>query len=103
MHATVDVVVNVQVKRVPEAWHDTLKRRAAERAISLNDLLLEILEREVSMPTLQEWNREAKRLADRIDASDDLKELVRSQEFWDEVRGRWNEPPYATRVSSSTT
>lgn len=88
MHASVESMVNVQVKRVPEQWHATLKARATARGISLNDLLLELLERETSLPTLDEWNQRATHLAARIAAAPEVLSTIRDETFWDDVKGR---------------
>ena len=81
-------MVNVQVKRVPEDWHAVLKARAEARGISLNDLLLEVLERETSTPSLQEWNEHARQLGERIAAEPALLDTVADTAFWDRVRER---------------
>lgn len=70
---------NVQVKRVPDELHAALRERAAQRSISLNDLLLEILHREVSRPTLADWAKSSR----PAHAAED----VDIEELMDEVRG----------------
>lgn len=92
MHASVETMVNVQVKRVPPEWHATLKARAAARGISLNDLLLELLERETSLPSLEEWGREVRALNERHPVTDEVRRALGDQAFWDEVKDRWSEP-----------
>ena len=47
----------VQIRNVPDELHTKLKIRAAERGVSLSDLLLEMAEREVSRPTIAELTR----------------------------------------------
>lgn len=74
-------MANVQVKRVPEVVHNVLRERARDRGISLNDLLLEVLEREVAKPTIKEWVRATRGMLGPIEY--DIEELM------DEVRGPW--------------
>lgn len=72
-------MANVQVKRVPDELHEALRRRARARGVSLNDLLLEMLKREMSRPTISEWVDAARKLGVRADY--DVQELM------DDVRG----------------
>jgi antitoxin FitA len=44
----------IQIRNVPEATHERLRARAAVEGKSLNSLMLEIVEREVERPTLDE-------------------------------------------------
>ena len=46
---------NLQVKNVPEAVHDELRRRADARGITLRDFVLELLRREVARPDFHDW------------------------------------------------
>ncbi|MBC7593404.1 MAG: hypothetical protein H7288_05620 [Kineosporiaceae bacterium] len=55
-------MVNVQVKRVPDELHMALKKRASDLGISLNDLLLEMLKRELSRPPIEQWIAEVRSL-----------------------------------------
>jgi antitoxin FitA len=45
----------IQVRNVPDWLHEKLTARAAERGQTLTAYVQEILEREVSRPTLVEW------------------------------------------------
>lgn len=45
---------SIQVKDVPDAVHATLRRRAADAGMSLQEYLLARLERDASTPTLEE-------------------------------------------------
>ena len=45
----------IQVRNVPERLHRELRRRARARGQSLTSYIEEILEREVSRPTLRDW------------------------------------------------
>jgi plasmid stability protein len=44
----------IQIRNVPAEAHDRLKARAVAQGKSLNSLMLEIIEREVERPTLDE-------------------------------------------------
>jgi plasmid stability protein len=55
----------VQIRNVPDELHTRLKIRAAERGVSLSDLLLEMAEREVSRPTIAELSRRIQARGDR--------------------------------------
>ncbi len=71
--------MNVQVKRVPDELHAALKQRATGLGISLNDLLLEMLKRELSRPPMKLWLDEVRAL--KIHKNIDIEALM------DEVRG----------------
>lgn len=75
-------MVNVQVKRVPDELHMALKARARARGTSLNDLLLDMLRREISRPTVEEWLTGVRELGIRVDV--DVEVLM------DDVRGPWS-------------
>jgi plasmid stability protein len=45
----------IQVRNVPNWLHERLSSRAADRGQTLTAYVQEILEREVSQPTLVEW------------------------------------------------
>lgn len=45
----------IQVKNVPPELHEELRRRAAEEGIDLQDYLLRVLRRDVSVPTQRQW------------------------------------------------
>lgn len=52
----------VQIRNVPEETRRVLKTRAAARGMSLNAYLLEMINREISRPTVEEvMDRAAKR------------------------------------------
>jgi plasmid stability protein len=59
----------LQIRNVPEETRRALKGRAAERGESLNGYLLDILEREVARPTVQEVLDRAGRRVERARAS----------------------------------
>ena len=75
-------MVNVQVKKVPDELHAALKARARARGTSLNDLLLEMLRREMSRPSVEDWLAQVRDLdIRRVDV--DIEELM------DDIRGPW--------------
>lgn len=78
-HASLERVVNVQVKRVPGELHQALKRRASDLDVSLNDLLLDMLRRELSRPPVEQWIADVRTLG--IHKEIDVEKLM------DEVRG----------------
>jgi plasmid stability protein len=59
----------LQIRGVPDEAHRTLKARAATRGKSLNAYLLEVIEREVSRPTVAEVMQRAAQRAERATAS----------------------------------
>lgn len=73
--------MNVQVKKVPDELHAALKARARARGTSLNDLLLDMLRREMARPTVEDWLAGVRDLG--IRAEFDVEELM------EEVKGPW--------------
>jgi len=59
----------LQVRGVPDEARRVLKARAASRGKSLNAYLLEVIEREVSRPTVAEVLQRAAQRAERASAS----------------------------------
>jgi len=45
----------IQVKNVPAELHEELRSRAAEEGIDLQDYVLRVLRRDVSVPTQRQW------------------------------------------------
>jgi plasmid stability protein len=58
----------LQIRGVPDEARRTLKARAATRGKSLNAYLLEVIEREVSRPTVAEVLQRAAQRAERATA-----------------------------------
>lgn len=54
MALTYDLMPSIQVKDVPDAVHATLRRRAAEAGMSLQEYLLARLTEDTNTPTLNE-------------------------------------------------
>lgn len=71
----------MQVKKVPDELHAELKARARAHGTSLNDLLLDMLRREVARPTVEDWLAGIRDLG--IRAEFDTEELM------DDVKGPW--------------
>lgn len=77
----------LQIRNVPDDARRTLKARAAARGESLNTYLLELIEREVARPTVEEVLDRAARRAGRSSASAvDVLDEAR-----DEREGTWQQ------------
>jgi plasmid stability protein len=59
----------LQIRNVPEAARRALKARAAMRGTSLNTYLLDLIEREVARPTVEEVLERAARRTEQTDTS----------------------------------
>lgn len=79
----------LQIRNVPDDARRTLKARAAARGESLNSYLLDLIEREVARPTIEEVLDRAASRAGRAGASavDVLEEARHERE------GRWQQSP----------
>jgi antitoxin FitA len=45
----------IQVKDVPEELHEALRRRALEQGMTLADYVLDLIRRDLSVPSRREW------------------------------------------------
>jgi plasmid stability protein len=45
----------IQVKNVPQQLHDRLRERARNEGRSLSEYVLEVLERDLTLPSTREW------------------------------------------------
>jgi antitoxin FitA len=45
----------IQVKDVPEELHEALRRRATEEGMSLADYVLDLIRRDLGLPSRREW------------------------------------------------
>ena len=45
----------IQVKDVPEELHEALRRRAIEEGMSLADYVLDLIRRDLGLPSRREW------------------------------------------------
>jgi hypothetical protein len=67
---------SVQIKGVPEGTHAILRRRAAEAHQSLQEYLLELLNREASLPPVDEiWDRIGRRSGGAVSFDDSVRDL----------------------------
>jgi plasmid stability protein len=48
-------MANLQIKNVPEEMHEELRRRAKARRMSVRDYVLDLIEADQVLPTMQEW------------------------------------------------
>jgi plasmid stability protein len=49
------VAVHLQIRDLPDELHQTLRRRAAARGLSLRQYALEVLQEHCRQPSLDEW------------------------------------------------
>jgi plasmid stability protein len=52
----------IQVRNVPDQLHSELKARAAKRGIALSDYVLDLIEEDLAVPTLEEGLERVMRL-----------------------------------------
>jgi hypothetical protein len=45
----------IQVKNVPKELHEQLRRRAAAEGLDLQDYVLQVLRRDLAVPSQREW------------------------------------------------
>lgn len=45
----------IQVKSVPAELHEELRRRAAREGVDLQDYLLDLIRRDLALPSQREW------------------------------------------------
>ncbi len=69
-------MANLQIKNVPEDLHDELRKRAEARRTSMRDYVLELIERDQRLPTINQWLDEIER-DEPGDAGVDVVELIR--------------------------
>jgi hypothetical protein len=49
------MAVHLQIRDLPDELHQTLRRRAATRGLSLRQYALEVLQEHCRLPTMDEW------------------------------------------------
>jgi len=49
------MAVHLQIRDLPDELHETLRRRAAARGVSLRQYALEVLREHCELPSLDEW------------------------------------------------
>jgi len=69
----------LQVKNVPPEMHDELRRRAAAAGLTLADFVLDVLRRELALPTLDEWFAEVDQFDPRPAAPGAIASEIRAQ------------------------
>jgi plasmid stability protein len=78
----------LQVKNIPPDLHDAIRRRAAEQGLTVSDYILELVRRDLAVPSQREWFAE---LAGRgpVERADILGALDSARAARDEeLRGR---------------
>jgi plasmid stability protein len=45
----------IQVKNVPEPLHQAVRRRAAEEGMSISDYILDLIRRDLLLPSRRQW------------------------------------------------
>ncbi len=74
----------IQIKNVPQNLHDAVRRRAAEEGVTMSEYVLELLEKELALPSRRQWRTQlASRQAVAVIAAEEL-DAVR-QERGDEL------------------
>lgn len=58
----------LQVKNLPDAVHEALRRRAAAEGVSLSEYVTRALRRDVMLPTVDEWLASLPRGGPDVDA-----------------------------------
>lgn len=56
------MAVHLQIRDLPDELHETLRRRASARGVSLRQYALEVLREHCELPSLDEWLDELHRL-----------------------------------------
>jgi len=74
-------MANLQVKRVPDDLYAAAKARAGSEGVSLSEMVLRMLKRELAMPSMQEWLDDVNRHRPTPRPEFDIEQLM------DEVRG----------------
>lgn len=72
----------IQVKNVPDDLHEALRRRAADEDIDLQDYVMRLIRRDLSLPSQREWLDELRAqpvIRDTPSAADELRELRRER------------------------
>jgi plasmid stability protein len=69
----------LQVKNVPPEMHDELRRRAAAAGLTLADFVLDVLRRELALPTMDEWFAELDQLDPGLAAPGEVVSELRAQ------------------------
>lgn len=60
-------MANLQVKDLPDALHEALRRRALEERVSISQLVTGMIERELRIAAMNEWLRGNREASPRLD------------------------------------
>jgi post-segregation antitoxin (ccd killing protein) len=60
-------MANLQVKDLPDALHEALRRRALEERVSISQLVTGMIERELRIAAMNEWLRGNRQASPRLD------------------------------------
>lgn len=60
-------MANLQVKDLPDALHEALRRRALEERVSISQLVTGMIERELRIAAMNEWLRGDREASPRLD------------------------------------
>lgn len=55
-------LVDLQIRRVPSALRDKLRRRARGKGLSMSGYVIQVLQDDLERPTINEWLDEVRRL-----------------------------------------
>jgi antitoxin FitA len=91
----------IQVKDVPEELHEALRRRAIKEGMTLADYVLDLIRRDLGLPSRREWlerlaTREPVRGVDVLEALDAVR-VEREAQIEAALSGREDEPDDARR------
>lgn len=53
---------NLQIKDLPEDLHGELRQRAAQRGTSVRDYVLDLIRRDLAVPSVEDWLASVRRL-----------------------------------------
>ena len=60
-------MANLQVKDLPDALHDALRRRASTEHVSISQLVTSMIERELRIAAMNDWLSSNRRASPRLD------------------------------------
>jgi antitoxin FitA len=64
----------LQIKNIPPDLHDAIRRRAAEQGLTVSDYILELVRRDLAVPSQREWfaERSGREPVERADILESL-------------------------------
>jgi antitoxin FitA len=77
----------LQVKNIPPDLHDAIRRRAAEQGLTVSDYVLDLVRRDLAVPSQRQWFAELAERApvERADILEALHTVRAAREFDDYV------------------